>query len=99
MLPQTRTRGFSAPEPLNIFSLYEDNIGVLSPLIVDELKEAEQAYPQGWIEDAFREAVTRNKRSWRYVAKILESWEREGRTDGGAGRHTEKTGYQEYFRR
>ena len=72
----------------NIFGLYEDNIGILSPMIAEELKEAEEAYPQSWIEDAFREAVTHNKRSWRYIAAILERWEREGRNDGGTGRHT-----------
>ena len=68
--------------PPNIFALYEDNIGMLSPIIADELKLAEEAYPHEWIEDAFRRAVVQNKRSWRYVAAILERWEREGRSDG-----------------
>ena len=31
----------------------------------DELREAENLYPASWIEDAFREAVEQNKRSWR----------------------------------
>ena len=83
----------------NVFSLYEDNIGMLSPMITDQLKEAEESYPDSWIEDAMREAVENNKRSWRYIAAILERWEREGRSDGGAGRHTQKAGYGEYFRR
>ena len=88
-----------AAERPNIFALYEDNIGLLSPMIAEELKEAEEAYPQEWIEDALREAVSRNKRSWRYVAAILERWQREGRTDGGAGRHPKKAGYEEYIGR
>ena len=83
----------------NIFGLYEDNIGMLSPMISEELREAEQIYPHSWIEDAFREAVSRNRRSWRYIATILERWEREGRSDGEPGRHPKKTGYEEYFRR
>jgi DNA replication protein len=83
----------------NIFALYEDNVGMLSPMIADELREAEQSYPVGWIEDAFREAVGNNKRSWRYIAAILDRWEREGKNDAGSGRNTAKTGYQEYFRR
>ncbi len=83
----------------NIFALYEDNVGMLSPMIADELKEAEQNYPASWIEDAFREAVANNKRSWRYIAAILDRWEREGKNDAGSGRSTAKTGYQEYFRR
>ena len=89
----------SVPEHPNIFSLYEDNVGMISPMIAEELKEAEAEYPQGWIEDAFREAVTNNKRSWRYVASILGRWEREGRSDGGAVGGPKKTGYEEYFRR
>ena len=83
----------------NIFALYEDNVGMLSPMIADELREAEETYPEIWIEDAFREAVENNKRSWRYIAAILDRWEREGKSDGGPGRNTAKTGYQEYFRR
>lgn len=88
--------GIIAP---NIFSLYEENIGMISPVIVEDLKEAELIYPQNWIEDAFREAVSNNKRSWRYVVRILERWEREGRSDEGTIRGSKKTGYGEYFRR
>ncbi len=54
-----------AADPPNVFALYEDNIGSLSPMIAEELKEAEQLYPANWLEDAFREAVGQNKRSWR----------------------------------
>ncbi|HAL47899.1 MAG TPA: DNA replication protein DnaD, partial [Dehalococcoidia bacterium] len=36
-------------------------------------------------------AVRQNKRSWRYIASILERWEREGRGDGKSGRYTKKT--------
>ncbi len=75
----------------NIFALYEQNIGMLSPMIADELREAEELYPEDWLEDAFREAVGQNKRSWRYIASILERWEREGRGDGKSGRYTKKT--------
>jgi DnaD/phage-associated family protein len=63
----------------NIFTLYEQNIGMLAPLIAEELREAEQTYPAAWIEDAFREAVTLNKRSWKYIQAILERWRTEGR--------------------
>jgi len=65
----------------NVFTLYEQNIGLLTPLIADELREAEQAYPADWIEEAFREAVSLNKRSWKYIRAILEHWRTEGRGD------------------
>ncbi|MBV9691927.1 MAG: DnaD domain protein [Ktedonobacteraceae bacterium] len=63
----------------NIFVLYEQNIGLLSPLIADELKDAADQYPAEWIESAFREAVQQNKRSWKYIRAILRRWETEGR--------------------
>lgn len=70
-----------------IFELYEQNIGLLTPLVADELREAELTYPPAWIDDAFREAVGQNKRSWRYIRRILETWTTRGRgSSGEAGR-------------
>ena len=63
----------------NIFVLYEQNIGLLQPLLADELRHAEREYPWEWLEAAFREAVSRNKRTWRYVQAILQRWAIEGR--------------------
>lgn len=63
----------------NIFALYEENIGMVTPLVADELKQAEKTYPLLWIEEAFREAVDLNRRNWRYIVRILERWSREGR--------------------
>ena len=71
----------------SIFELYEQNIGLLTPLLAEELREAEVTYPAAWIEDAFREAVGLNKRSWRYIRRILENWAARGRgTSGETGR-------------
>jgi len=69
-------------EQSDIFTLYEQNIGMLTPMIAEELREAEQLYPETWIKDAIKEAVALNKRSWRYIARILERWSSEGRSDG-----------------
>ena len=63
----------------NVFEMYEQNIGMMSPMIADALLEAEEMYPEEWIEDAIEEAVVQNKRSWRYISRILERWEHEGR--------------------
>ncbi len=62
-----------------IFVLYEQNIGMLTPMIADELRDAERHYPASWIADAFREAVAMNKRSWKYVLAILERWRTQGK--------------------
>ena len=75
-----------------IFVLYEQNIGLLTPMIAEELRDAEKTYPADWIADAFREAVELNKRSWRYVLRILERWRTEGRGDRApSGSPTETT--------
>ena len=74
----------------NIFELYEQNIGPLTPMIADALREAEQTFPASWIEDAVRIAVENNARNWRYVAAILDRWQVEGRHDRKDRRDSEK---------
>ncbi len=61
-----------------VYALYESTIGAISPLVAAELAEAERLYPAEWLEAAFREAAALNKRSWRYVSRILERWAIEG---------------------
>jgi DnaD/phage-associated family protein len=70
----------SAERP-NVFRLYEENIGPLTPLIADTLRDADETYPAAWIEDALRIAVENNVRKWRYVQAILEDWRTRGRDE------------------
>ena len=88
--PTTRV----VPERPNVFRLYEQNIGLLSPLIADHLVDSLERYPADWIEDAIQEAVTYNRRSWRYVQRILEQWAVRGRGPG-----QEQDGNREAHRR
>ena len=89
----------SENNPKNIFELYEDNVGMLNPMIVDELIQAENKFPFNWIVDAVKESATRNKRNWKYIHTILETWDREGKNNGRTLGNSEKTGYGEYFKR
>ncbi|MBM3135905.1 MAG: DnaD domain protein [Chloroflexi bacterium] len=78
--PGERVREAPPPgERPNIFLLYEQYIGLLSPMIAEELQEAEQLYPAAWIAEAFAAAAERGKRSWRYVRVMLERWRTEGK--------------------
>jgi DnaD/phage-associated family protein len=77
-------------EPPNIFRLYEENFGPLTPLIAESLRDAENTYPASWIEDAIRLAVENNVRRWSYVAAILDRWQDGGRDDRTDRRDTEK---------
>lgn len=85
------------PRP-DIFTLYEDNIGLLTPMIAQELSQAEELYPEAWIGDAIKEAVALNKRNWRYISAILERWSDEGRGDGTYRRHSKKTDSDKYIK-
>jgi DNA replication protein len=72
----------SAPrEKSNVFKLYEENIGPLTPLISDFLREAEKNYPSAWFEEAFQIAVSRNIRNWKYVEAILTRWKEKGKDE------------------
>jgi len=73
----------------NIYRLYEENIGPLTPMIAQTLQDAEQLYPQEWIEDAVRIAVENNVRRWHYAEAILRSWKEKGRDEQNRG-DTEK---------
>ena len=70
-----------AADPPNGFRLYEQNIGPLTPLIADQITQALRDYPADWIEDAIGEAVAYNRRSWRYIVRILENWKATGRRE------------------
>src|SRR5574341_1309638 len=71
----------SPPERPNVFRLYEENIGPLTPLIADFLKDAEKTYPEEWLADAIELAVKRNERRWTYIEGILKRWKEEGRAE------------------
>ena len=85
-------------KPPDIFALYEANIGMLTPMIAEELKEAEKLYPEEWLREAVKEAVSQNKRKWSYISAILERWASEGRDSGTDSRHPEKGDPDKYIK-
>ena len=96
---KTADRKYVPPEELpDIFTLYEENIGILTPMVADELREAEKLYPQDWISDSIKEAVLYNKRNIKYILKILENWAAEGKSDGTHQRHPKKTDPDKYIK-
>jgi len=67
------------PERPNIFSVYEKNIGLLTPLIAEALTDALKDYPEQWVEDALKVAVESEVRTWAYARGVLKRWQRDGR--------------------
>jgi DnaD/phage-associated family protein len=84
------------PERPNIFQLYEKNIGPLTPMLAETLRDAEAEYPVEWIEDAIGIALENNVRRWRYIDAILRSWREKGRDDG-ENRQTAETDGRKYI--
>jgi DnaD/phage-associated family protein len=76
---EDRPVGLIADRP-NIFTLYEQNIGPLTPLLAETLRDAEHTYPYEWIDEAMRIAIEGNKRNWRYIEAILKRWATEGKS-------------------
>ncbi len=85
-------------EQPDIFTVYEQNVGMLTPMIADELREAEKLYPVTWIKDAIKEAVNQQKHKWSYISAILERWSAEGKSDGTYRRDSKKTSQDKYIK-
>ncbi len=105
-LPATMTTPQpSQPRGGGIVQLWQDAFGTgLTPLLRDELLEAESRYPYDWLRDAFTEAAAQHVRSWRYVQRILERWQEEGRdettwtTGGRSGPRMDESRYRHLIR-
>lgn len=69
----------------DIFLLYEEHIGTITPMVGERLLAAAERFPAHLIEAAFREAAERNARNWRYVERILERWAEEGHAHEAPG--------------
>jgi len=83
-------------EPLiespNIFRLYEENIGPLTPLIADAIGDAQDDFAENWIAEAIQIAAENNVRNWKYIDAILKRWQQEGKHDRRDQEDPEKSG-------
>jgi DnaD/phage-associated family protein len=66
----------------NIFEIYESEIGILTPMISEELDDIEKTYPDGWFYDAVKEAKKSTTRvNLKYILAILKRWKSDGKQD------------------
>ncbi len=71
------------------FRAYEDNIGMLTPMAVENIRDAIERYGEPDIVDAIQAAVSANARNWNYVLAFLRRrGEKEGY--GKPGRDTQE---------
>lgn len=66
------------------FELYEQNIGLITPMVADQIKDWDTTFPNGWVGDAIKIAVEQNVRKPKYIAAILKNWEKDGRQSKGS---------------
>jgi DnaD/phage-associated family protein len=67
-----------AAGPPNVFQVYAQNIGAITPMIAEALEDAEKTDGAEWVVAAIDEAVRNNARSWQYCLAILQRWRRDG---------------------
>lgn len=77
---------FESEKRPEIFKVYEQEIGALTPAVADKLTDAEKEYPDGWVADALKESALNNARNWKYAEAILRRWKSEGRGGKRNGR-------------
>jgi len=97
-IPDTTTPAHADSAPAVVYSVYENEIGLLTPFVAEEIKVALEDYPEEWIIKALRESASQNKRSWKYALAILKRWKVEG-VDGGKKKEKGQMQDLEYFRR
>jgi len=68
------------PNFAQICQIYEANIGQLTPIIGDRLKELADHYSPKWFEDAVKTACEANVRRLNYIKAILDRWQTEGKS-------------------
>jgi hypothetical protein len=74
----------------NIYRIYETEIGMLTPMIAEELDCIEKEYPEGWFISAVKDAKLSSTRvNLKYIMAILkrrkaEGWQPEHKDNGKA---------------
>lgn len=73
----------TAQQPQNVYAVYESNIGPLTPLISDALKDHERTYGPDWVIRAIQEAAKMNARNLKYIEGVLNGYAQRGSPDIG----------------
>ena len=64
--------------PNDAFRSYEENIGILSPMIRENITASLQDFSDEDIIEAIKIAVENESRSWSFIAGVLRRWARDG---------------------
>lgn len=61
-----------------VFTAYENNMGMITPITADQIKETISEFTNEWIMAAIGEAMKNNVRKWSYVEAVLDRWKVDG---------------------
>lgn len=79
--PDIKTRE-KQEEGINpLFSIFMNNISMVTPIIADAIEKAEKEYSFEWVKEAIELAGKNGAKSWNYCEKVLERWKREGKSE------------------
>lgn len=76
---QSKTTKVDDKGSQNVYSHYQNEIGMLSPGIADLLDNAVSEYGEEWVSESIQEAAKNNVRKWSYIDAILKNWHTNGR--------------------
>lgn len=76
-IPKSNTDFNTVIERPSVYQLYEDNLGSLTPMIVEMLDDALEDYSYQWIQEAIKVAIKKEARNWAYVEAILKRWKKD----------------------
>jgi DnaD/phage-associated family protein len=81
-----------------IFKTYESEIGILTGMVSDTIKQWILDYPKEWIIEAIKESSLRQHRNAPYIEKILTNWKIDGKNNGSKPTaHLENKKTKRYF--
>lgn len=75
---QSTTTAAAKPEA---FTVYESNIGPLTPIIADGLNDLIRDYSEAWVIRAITEAVQSNARHFKFICAVLAGYKTRGGPD------------------
>ena len=88
----------TAAEPSMAVLAYEENIGQITPLVAEKIRDAIDDYTELAVVDAIRIAADRNARNWNYIAALLRRPQRGQTGHGEPGGNLPKVRSDDFIR-
>ncbi len=88
----------AAAEPSLAVVAYEENIGQITPMVAEKIRDAIDDYSELAVIDAIRTAAARDTRNWNYIAALLRRPKREQAGHGKPGENPQDVRSDDFIR-